>query len=501
MNKLKHLLLLALIGLSTACSYNELPVELPTRPVISERMIPEIETRAETYNGEKLDQKYFVSATDLEDYIKYRGSISKRANFTVKDVESYGLDSSHTLFYIVNYDQGWEVVSADKRLQPRMAYGDNGEFDINSDNEPMQFWISILADGVLQTRRQSGDTLASSSENATNGKGGENESKNDNVDFWDSISNTSTTRGEINTPTWGPLDTLEGLFPPPEIKRYFLPNGTVVERYTRSTLGEQMLTEWGQSEPWNLYCPKINNDPGTMRCPAGCTAIAGAQLLYSLRVQKEWDISTPEYAICNAVYPDDTQSFGPLSTTPWTNMALDLDDTDTDSRNKSASLIAYVGYISDMDYGTSSSGAYLSQLRDGLADNYNISCTQSQYSTTSVMGGLSEHPIAISGYSNIILTNGHSWIIDEYVFEKTVTRRYYIETTEDLTYYELSQLTVDDATGYITATATSTNYHMNWGWYGDCNGYYALPPEDWDTDNYSAYQYHLLILHNLTLED
>ncbi|MBR2400989.1 MAG: C10 family peptidase [Tidjanibacter sp.] len=498
MNKLKHLLLLALIGLSTACSYNELPVELPTRPVINERMIPEIETRAETYNGEKLDQEYFVSATDLEDYIKYRGSISKRANFTVKDVESYGLDSSHTLFYIVNYDQGWEVVSADKRLQPRMAYGDNGEFDINSDNEPMQFWISILADGVLQTRRQSGDTLASSSENATNGKGGEDESKNDNVDFWDSISSTSTTRGEINTPTWGPLDSLEGLFPPPEIKRYFIP-GAIVHNSAITTVGTIAPTRWGQEDPWHWACPTIPNS--NEKSPAGCTAVAGAQLLYSLKMQKGWNIMTPSFAFCNAVLPNTTQIFGPLSTEPWEKMALSESDDNYERLQNSRALIAYAGYISDMSYGISESGAYLSQLQDGLAEYYNISCTESSYGNVSISGELQKHPILVSGYEDTGHDHGHSWMIDQYRIINTVTNRYYIETYEDLTYYELSQLTIDDATGYITTFDTDRHYHMNWGWDGICDGYYGLPPEDWDTTEKDALQYGILILHNFILED
>jgi hypothetical protein len=49
MNRFRHLLLLALMGLITACSYNELPEDLVPQTIYEEDgLVLSVETRAET---------------------------------------------------------------------------------------------------------------------------------------------------------------------------------------------------------------------------------------------------------------------------------------------------------------------------------------------------------------------------------------------------------------------------------------------------------------------
>ncbi len=62
MNRFRHLLLLALLGLITACSYNELPENLSPLTIENDGLVLQVETRAETYKGQSLDQEYFVTA-------------------------------------------------------------------------------------------------------------------------------------------------------------------------------------------------------------------------------------------------------------------------------------------------------------------------------------------------------------------------------------------------------------------------------------------------------
>ena len=62
MNRFRHLLLLALLGLITACSLNELPENLSLLPIEEDGVVLQVETRAETYKGQSLDQEPIYKA-------------------------------------------------------------------------------------------------------------------------------------------------------------------------------------------------------------------------------------------------------------------------------------------------------------------------------------------------------------------------------------------------------------------------------------------------------
>lgn len=489
----KHFLpTLFLMGLMVACSYNELPVELPLLEVAEEESL-NVETRAETYDGKALDQEYFVTAADLENYVRYRRGTSKRSTFSVKEVKSYGFDSSQTLFYILNFDKGWEVVAADKRVQASLAYGDSGEFTMDCDNEPMKFWMNMLADGVLQTRLNK-DVDTSSFSAAE--KSDLEERRKANVDFWNFVSSHSpATRGDVIIPIWGPH------LPPPDslggelvMRRYYIPNGVVTDD-SFSIQGTQVETLWGQESPWNWYCPFAPNT--TTLCPAGCTAVAAAQLLYHLRMDDGWEITAPEEVVCDN---NNVPSFNSHSYDVWNDMALTASDNWNDCL-MSAQLISYVGDICNMDYALEGSGASFEDLQNGLEEKYNITSSILDYNSSTIFSELSFYPVMVGGFRDILHDNGHSWLIDEYRYLSTVRKRYYIETFLELTAADLAQMTIEDATGYSTEYSSSSHFHMNWGYDGDNNGYYGLGPEEWQYPGRNPYKYYVQLLCNLNLEN
>ncbi len=500
MKRLKKLLMLALVGLMAACSCNELPSDLP-QPFAHESIGLDVETRAETYQGQSLDQDYFVTAEDLENYVKFRRNSSKRSNLTVKEVKSYGFDADQTLFYILNFDQGWEVVAADKRVQPSLAHGGSGEFTMDCDNEPMKFWMNMLANGVLQTRLGNTERGRDTSATAEKNSSGEQEDT-DHTSFWNTISpQNNTTRGDgnINTPTPGPLDTLgiDIILPPQEVHRYFIPNAVVTDSHI-STIGTQIPTQWGQGWPWNEYCPLKSDSNNNSKVPAGCVPVALSQFLYYMATNVGWVLQAPTQAFCSGAIPFHTQSFGNLSTTAWSAMALNNRDNYLKCDN-TAKLIGYVGFISDTNYGNDGSGTSLNDLIDALSDYFNISCTKSSYDSSAVISELVSNPVIATGYRDVLSVHGHAWIIDAYRVITTQTTRYFIETTEELTLFDLEQLTINDATGYIQENGISKHFHMNWGWGGSSDGYFGLATEDWDTPQYDPYQYYAKILHNFNI--
>ena len=76
----------------------------------------------------------------------------------------------------------------------------------------------------------------------------------------------------------------------------------------------------------------------------------------------------------------------------------------------------------------------------------------------------------------------HAWVCDGYNYD--YSRHYYYIRDENLEWY-LEE--VRDIETYL--------FHMNWGWYGDCNGYF-LPKvfntqgaQQYDGTNYASYNF------------
>ena len=473
MNRVRHLLLLALLGLITACSLNELPENLSLLPIEEDGLVLKVETRAETYKGQSLDQEHFVTAEDLENFVKYRRSASKRSDLTGREVKSYGFDTSQTLFYILNYDQGWEVVSADKRVQPTLAHGDSGEFTMDCDNEAMKFWMNMLADGVLQMRLGNVEKKSEEATASTESKDASAESTSDHTAFWDAISPThnSPTRFEPLTPTPGPVE-----------QDFYLYVVDKEESVQTTAYGPYLQTKWAQGAPWNKYCPLETNGSGE-KSPAGCTAVAGAQLLYYLAQSLDYDIYAPRIATCEGNINGFNREFLDFTYDAWDYMAIEFYDPEANrSTSASAALIAYVGSLCNMDYGNDSSDASPGDLMDSIEELYGISSTMSDlwsYSSDVIIENLmNELPVFIWG-AETIFGGGHSWLIEGYEITTTITTTYYKKSTIPLLEWYVNTLDRDDADHSITNWYTTKTFHMNWGWGGVYDGEYSLLPENW----------------------
>ncbi len=475
MNKCRHLLLLALLGLITACSLNELPENLSPLPIEEDGLVLQVETRAETYKGQSLDEEYFVTAQDLANFVKYRRSASKRSDLAVKEVKSYGFDSSQTLFYILNYDKGWEVVAADKRIQPTLAHGDDGAFTMDCDNEPMKFWMNMLADGVLQMRL--GNIAEDRNADATEKSADEKDSTSqDNVAFWNAISpSVSATKGGL-TPTLGPLEPIEGIY------RYAV-DWDVEERVTVSdTL---IVTNWGQGSPWNQFCPPVANNPNDLP-PAGCTAVAAAQLMYFFYHSLGWQLMIPTQVTVNGDTDTDTRlySFNLHNHQMFNNMAVNDDDTEVGhSTSCVAKLIVYAGHLSDMNYKPDASSADPCDFANSIEDLYGIESIHYDdgYSYPIVKNSiLSGMPVLIWGYREN--GKGHAWLIDGHKSTTTITTTYYVSFNTPQTQPFIDSLDKDDAHYSTTTSSTTNSLHMNWGWNGDHNDYYSEICDYWDIE-------------------
>ena len=482
MNRFRHLLLLALMGLITACSYNELPEDLVPQTIYEEDgLVPSVETRAETYKGQALDQEYFVTAEDLENFVKYRRSASKRSDLAVKEVKSYGFDSSQTLFYILNYDQGWEVVSADKRVQPTLAHGDSGEFTMECDNEAMKFWMNMLADGILHKRQTYGEPITSAALSVKEA---------DYVGFWGLI-------GDENQQSFLDNYSTKGTY------AYVVETESI---HRTDIYGQRLETEWGQNYPWNAFCPYTNYSYNEY-APAGCVAVAGAQAIYYLRNHFPMDNATaPLVAVCTGIIDSYFRTFDNFSTAAWTYMATTKDDRTLQNRLFSARFIAYIGKLVGVDYGEDSSTAYTTDLPERVFEHFGISSILTEEFDIDIIrqNTAMNLPIVIKGEDAMLFGDGHSRIIDQHSRDVVDNIKYYAIFSSPQTEEYISTLDKSDATRrQITTTVISESLHMNWGWGGNGNGWFAAIPDDWwledsDGDDY-RFKYYIKMIHDFSL--
>ena len=229
-----------------------------------------------------------------------------------------------------------------------------------------------------------------------------------------------------------------------------------------------IASQWGQDAPYSYWCPtgygEICDDytPDVVHCCVGCVATALAQLTRYYRFPAHAS-GTADFMIGNK---NASASFD--ATFDWDNM-LDTypEGQYTEAQGRAVALLSYVcGLISGMDYATNESG---SSNHSGLAGAQNYFgysndasiVVRSDYSEPEwmdmVYNELSHgRPLYYQGVyvkfdpSVGLMAAGHSFLIDGYNEEGMV--------------------------------------HVNWGWYGNYDGYFDIALLDVRGLQFNSYQ-------------
>lgn len=196
-----------------------------------------------------------------------------------------------------------------------------------------------------------------------------------------------------------------------------------------------LLTDWYQTEPFNLQCPVYNGYYSV----TGCVATAMAQILYHVRPDGCAALdgyTTDELGIkCDAI---------PATTFDWEKIkpSYEYDDVSA-SAQEVAKLLRYCGQSVHMDYTPTESGAVTRQVPNALKEFFGISnscqsLSRNDYTSDAwdnlIYTELSENrPVLIGGFGPEV--GGHAFVCDGY-----------------------------DGNGL---------YHINWGW-GGFDGYFLL---------------------------
>ncbi len=208
-----------------------------------------------------------------------------------------------------------------------------------------------------------------------------------------------------------------------------------------------VTTTWNQAPLYNAMCPYDNNE-GEYSV-TGCVATATAQIM------KYWNHPTTGYgshSYSHSTYGTLSANFG-TTTYAWSNMPNALTSSSSTTQiNAVAQLMHHIGVAVEMDYSPQSSGAYTvnkyrywgyASAEDALIHYFKYSpmlhhISLEDYTTASWTAVLinefdNNRPVLYSGRSS---SGGHAFICDGY-----------------------------DNSGLI---------HLNWGWGGYCDGYYAI---------------------------
>lgn len=210
---------------------------------------------------------------------------------------------------------------------------------------------------------------------------------------------------------------------------------------TRQNVSPLLTCHWHQRSPYNDLAPIMEFGPATIKCAAGCVAIAAAQITYYWRRDNPdstlWD--TPTYPYGSAPI---TMSIPAGTPNEWELMRDEYDtgDNSPDSRAAVARLCYVIGTTSYLDYGTSTGGHNNMAARAIydqyclMSESYNKSLySQQQWDSLLYHEVIARRPVLCSGEGS----GGHAFVLDGY----------------------------DKETGL---------YHFNFGWGGNGDGYYAI---------------------------
>jgi hypothetical protein len=199
----------------------------------------------------------------------------------------------------------------------------------------------------------------------------------------------------------------------------------------KGSVSPLILSTWGQGWSYNMYCPVDN---GT-HVPAGCVAVAMAQVLYYWQCRVEGTGQHSYQSDYGTEYADFENA-----NYQWHAMSA------TSSNQYNALLIYHCGVSVDMDYGPDGSGASTADAEPALQNyfgfqskaNY-IDRTWHPFNWKSILKSNLNRglPIIYRGQDKHLWpTYAHAWVIEGY--------------------------------------DTNDKFYCNWGWNGFANGYFSL---------------------------
>ena len=337
---------------------------------------------------------YFVDMSDVDKYVDFRvlESQSNGTSIGLEEVAPIYSESGAVVMYVIKYDVGWDVISADKRSPMVLASSDTGEFEF-SELGSHKFYFDMIAEELnLFSSHEDQRLILTKSLSAES---------YENVEFWGAISASDEFIQQH-------LSDIEMRFDSTGIRPmgYWKLIDVESERETYEEIDHLIPLEWGQWDPYNTYCP-YNSQNSSLKAPVGCVAVAGAQTLTYLRNFYGLEMEVPSTASVNG----NLVQFSNYGTNLWNDIYY--------NPLSAAVLMSYIGYLVSIQYGDSVSLAATADLKTEVFQRFGIDCSYLVYDADIVKSNLmSGLPVIISA-RNISSQIGHCFIIDGYSSYRT----------------------------------------------------------------------------------
>lgn len=396
-----------------------------------------------------VNEDHKVTPSDILVLSKGQNSETRSSEQIEPSIEYITDGASDTVLYIsIRPSGGWTIYSSDTRVPAIVAQSDRGSFEELMQIDGARLWIQSLAEDMAVIKNLPDEELNFSKEEIAN-----------NTAFWKSISSPDEYIKENLLPTTKALkDSIT------------LVSGHYEYSYSTSytedydSISSMITTYWHQLYPYNQYCPLKSDN--SEKAPAGCVAIAGAQMLYFLHKHYGVPTTAPSKAYCDGNINSYTWAQTNYTTDIWEYMDYGL---------YAAPLIADVGRRVSMKYGDRGSSAHTEDLVNKVFAPYGISCIYTTYNTellkSSLINGM---PVLLRASAKTEDgTTGHAFIADKYKRTQTVTINYYEWINDSETNDKPSSL-VPEKIEYKYSSPTINMIGMNWGW-----GYYQGNDNEW----------------------
>ncbi len=436
-----------------------------------------------------LDTVNFVSDKDIEAYIHFKQLLAEGQgkDFEVLEVVPMGLNDKATLAYLLNYNEGWEIIAADKRAPTVLASDETGSLSVEEFPENVMGWIEGLETDVLYLRTFSNRPEGIDDDTWNNMLGS--------MDFWKAINADE----EFISLNLGGTRYVPGGNPdfPPGDGHWELVS-TTCEYNVLYSIDHLITTTWGLGESllidYNMYCPQKQNSPEKVSPTS--MAVSGAQMAYFLhnKIGIGKPVNSPSSIYCtatvgNIAYGTNFYIDGTTSSL-WSSMSLSSPST------AAAKLIAGIVVKIQIYYGTNNqSYAPAGGLKYLYFDDENITCSFQSYNTSVIDSSLVKGMPVIAEIEGI-----EGW--DDFYYDLIVDRFQAISTK--YTYeYDWVYDTPDNGTPrpLLTRTVieyvnpTITQYGMNWCLDGTYNDSWFSKSGIWEANdmvfpgNYNRYMY------------
>lgn len=347
-------------------------------------------------------------------------------------------DTSAAMYIITFKPKGYIVVSATKKTYPVLAYSKNTKFDVHHLPGGLAVWFVSSAARI--------QTIKLSKSIQDTGKVGQ---------AWSAAVQPQVV-SPCNKTVTGQNCGSGGNPPPPTIppnkpgKTEHIQKGPFIQVQWDQNAPFNDLVFWNGStitlDPYILHTaedfPGKNLCPAGEPCPAGCVAVAMAQIMHYWKYPAYYNWSAmPDQVLITPSY-----SHG--------------------KKSPEAKLMRDIGINVKMDYGTNGSGADPKNIKSALVNDFGYNSSMKyvdHFDKQKIIANLNKgEPVILSGWRTkkkvyLFFTkyeHGHTWDVDGY--KKTIYTTIWNPGTPQQ---------------YKTTTTNGTYLHFNWGW-GD-NSYWG----------------------------